>query len=212
MNVFDTIYIERNGRVWPMHWKNRHDPTILATVALVGTAVGTGVAVGQTLQQGRQAEKIAERRAQIDIENSEAVRRASVEEARIKTEKGRRLLATQKSRAAAGGIRINVGVPLVIEAQTRAEITADIGFGLERGRTESEFFKSRAALEIAGGRLAKRKSRFQALRLGLQGLQTIAFMGANLPSRTPGTTGQDIRFTGPSAGFGLPTHTGGRLG
>ncbi len=188
MNAFDTIYVERNGRIWRMHWKNRYDPITLGVLAITATGIGAAVGISQTIQQGKQAEKIAEQRAQIDIEDAEATRRASVEEAKIEAEKGRRLLATQKSQAAAGGIRINVGAPLVIETQTRAEITRDIGFGLERGRTESEFFISRAALEIAGGKLAKRKSKFQALQLGLQGLGTIAFMGANLPGKPPGTT------------------------
>ena len=58
----------------------------------------------------------------MDEQNAVAVREASVEKARIEGERGRRLLATQKVTAAAGNIRINVGSPLVIEAETRANI------------------------------------------------------------------------------------------
>lgn len=176
----DVQLVERNGYIFFVHPKLRYDPITLLVIAGVGTAIG----VAGKLQEGRQAEKIAERRAEIDIENAEAVRREAVEEAKIKTEKGQRLRATQKSLAAAGGIRINVGVPLVIETQTQADITRDIGFGLERGREESEFYRSRAGLEIAVGKAAKRRSRFQALQLGLQGAIGLSGMFANLPGTT----------------------------
>ncbi len=169
MSVFDTIEVERNGRLWRLDWKNRYDPVTL----LVLGAVGTGVSVIGTLQQGRQQEKIAKRQAEIDIASAKQTREASVEEARIKRERGRVLLAQQKGAAAAGGIRLNVGAPLVIEAETEAAITQDIGFALERGREESDFLRSRAAITRASGRAARRKSRFSALRQGLLGAATI---------------------------------------
>ena len=168
------------------------DPITLAIIAL---GVGTGLQVAGTIQQGKQAEKIAKARAAADIESAKAVREASVEEARIKSEKRRKILATQKSTAAAGNIRINVGVPLVIEAETNAEITKDIGFGLQRGRTEEDFFRSRAALEIASGKAARKQSKFKALSQGLLGFGSIAFMGADagLFAKTP--AGGSVNFS-----------------
>ncbi len=209
MNLFDTIYqVERNGKVFFLHWKNRFDPV---TLAIAGVAAGTGLQVAGTLQQGRQAEDIAKQRAAVDVQNAQAVREASVEEARIKKERGRRVLATQKSQAAAGGIRINVGVPLVIEAETEAEIARDIGLGLERGRAEEGAFLSSAAIERASGKAAKRRSRFLALTQGLLGASSIAFKAkdAGLFKKTPRVGAKT--FTGSSAGFGAPTHTGGRF-
>ena len=51
MSVFNTIYeVERSGKVFRLHWKNRYDPVTL----LVLGAVGTGISVAGTLQQGRQ--------------------------------------------------------------------------------------------------------------------------------------------------------------
>lgn len=175
MSIFDTVYeVEHNGRLWRLHWKNRYDPI---TLALAGTAVGTGISVAGTLRQGRQAQELAEERAAIDIQNAEAVREASVEEAAIRRERGQRILATQRSQAAAGGIRINVGVPLVIATQTRADITKDIGFSLERGRVEAGALRGRAAIEIATGKAIRRKSAFDAISRGLTGFGSIAFMG-----------------------------------
>ncbi len=165
MSIFDTIEVERNGRIWRLHWKNRYDPITL----LVAGAVSTAVGVGQTLQEGRQAEKIAKARAQIDLEDAKAARRSSVEEATIEKERSVRARATAKAAAAAGGIQVNVGLPLVIDTQIAAATAKDIGFILERGRVTERAFLSSAALEIAQGKALKRKSKFDALRLGLLG-------------------------------------------
>ncbi len=182
----DVKLVERNGRIWLLHPRMRFDPIPLAIVAV---SVGTAVSVAGTLQAGKQAEKIGKARAAIDIRNAEQARKVAVEKAKIKGEKGRRLRATQKSQAAADGIRINVGSPLVIETETRNIIAKDIGFILEGGRAESDFFRSSAALEIATGKAAKRKSRFDALSQGLLGAGTIAFMGASLGTPAVAGTG-----------------------
>ena len=205
MNPFDTIYkVERNGKIFLLHWKYRIDPI---TLALGATAVGTGVGIAGTLQEGREAEQIAEDRAAIDEKNALAVERASTEAARIKGERGRRLLASQKSQAAAGGIRINVGAPLVVAAETRAARAKDIGFGLERGDVEAAAFRSGAAIEKRTGKAIRKRSVFNAISQGLTGFGSIAFLGVG----KPGTTTTTARATSPSAGFGIPTHTGGFL-
>lgn len=179
-------------------WPGRrcYDPFTLTAIAL--TAVGTVQQIKGTLQQGKDANEIAKARAAVDIENAEAVDAAADEEAKIKREKGRRLISEQKSIAAAGNIRINVGAPLVIETETNAAITRDIGFALKRGRTESDAFRSSAALEITGGKVAKKQSRQRAFTQGIQGFGSIAFMAASVPgapdvtnfnSTIPGSSG-----------------------
>ena len=184
MSPFDIIEVEKNGKLWRLHWRDKYDPI---TLSLAATAVGTGLQVAGTLKQGKQAQEIAEQRAAIDVQNAEAVRRASVEEAKIKSERGRKLIETQKSQAAAGGIRLNVGVPLVIEAETNAILAQDISFGLERGRVEEDAFLSSAALEIAGGKAAKKRSKFAALTQGLTGGAGVisGASDAGLFSKTP---------------------------
>ncbi len=145
-----------------------------AAIALM--VVGTVQGIQNTRQEGKDAERIAEQRASIDIANAEAVREATVEEAKIRGERGRRLLATQKSQAAAGNVRINVGAPLVIEAETKDLITRDIGFVLETGRVESSFLRSSAALEIATGKSINRQKKASAIAQGLRGFGSIALM------------------------------------
>ncbi len=154
--------------------KWRFDPV---TIGIVMLGVGTAIQMKGTLEQGKEAKKIANARAAVDIENAKAVRRTSVEEAKIKKARGRRLLATQKSVAAAAGVMINVGSPLVIAAETRDIIADDVGFILERGRAETGFFESSAAIETARGEAALRKSKWDAISQGLTGFGSIAFMG-----------------------------------
>lgn len=177
MRIFDdTIQIERNGRMFYAHWKHRHAP-LVAAAPLILSAVGTAAAVSSTIQEGKDAEELADQRAAVDLENAEAVREASVEEAKIGKERTRRILATQKSQAAADGIRINVGSPLVIEAETRAALVEDIGFGLERGRAEALGLTTSAGFEKESGKAVRKRSKFSAISQGLQGFGSIAKMG-----------------------------------
>ena len=185
------------NHIFFLHPTRRYDPLTLARIA---TGAGTGLQIAGTLKAGKQAEEIAEVRAKIDIQTAEAVREAAVEEAKIKAERGRRVIEAQKSQAAAGGIRINVGSPLVIAAETRDIIAQDVGFILERGREEERFFRTRAGIERAVGKAAKRKSRFDAISQGLLSFGSIAFMGlrkrvgagvgVNPASTLPGTSAQ----------------------
>lgn len=174
----DVKIVERNGIIFFVHPRRRYDPITLAAIAVGG---GTGLQIAGTLKAGKQAEEIAEARAKIDIQNAEAVREAAVEKAKIKAEKGRRDIETQISQAAASNIRINVGSPLVIKAESRDIITRNIGFVLERGREEEQFFRTRAGIERATGKAAKRKSRFDAISQGLLGFGSLAFGGLKTP-------------------------------
>ncbi len=185
-----------------------YDPFTLVAIAV---GVGTVAQIGGTLQQGKDAEEIAQARAAVDIENAEAVDEATDEAAKIRREKGRRLISEQKSEFAAGGVRINVGAPLVIEAETNAAITRDIGFALKRGRAESTAFRSSAALEIASGKAAKKRSRQRAIAQGIQGFGSIAFMAASVPGADTtdigsagSLVGRDVTLPGAFAGTNAP--------
>lgn len=183
----DVQLVERNGYIFFVHPRRRYDPITLLVMGGVGTAVG----VGQTLEQGKRAEKIAKARAQIDLKNAEAVREASVEEATIEKERSVRSRAAAKAAAAAGGIRVSEGLPLVIDTEIAAATAKDIGFILERGRAEEGAFRSSAAIEIAQGKALRRKSKFDALSQGLLGVGSLglAASGAGLFTKTPALPG-----------------------
>jgi hypothetical protein len=150
---------------------------VVTPLTIAGMVGGTVMDVAGSLQQGRDEERIGEQRAAIDIQNAEAARRASVESAKIQQERGRRFIEKQKAAAAAGGIRVNVGAPLVIEAQTKADITKDIGFTLERGREKESFYRSRAEIERATGRARRRRSRWDAISSGFGGIADMGLKG-----------------------------------
>ena len=109
----DCHVVERNGHAFLVNnnpsVRFRYDPI---TLAIVAAGAGTAIKVKGTLEQGKQAQKIAKQRAAVDIANAEAVRERAVEEAKIRAKKGQRLRAGQKSAAATGNIRINIGSPL----------------------------------------------------------------------------------------------------
>lgn len=139
------------------------------------SAVLAGVQARGILRRGREAEDIAKQRAAIDRANAEAVRRASIERAKILAERGKRFKARQVAQFISGGIRTDVGVPLLVEAQARADIAQDIGFILETGRAETGQFLSSALLEKRIGRAKKRRSRWQAVGVGIE--RGLPFLG-----------------------------------
>jgi len=146
----------------------------LLTPANLGMVLA-GVQAGGILRRGREAEDIAAQRAAIDRANAAAVRTASVERAKILSERGERLKARQKSQFISGNIRTNVGVPLLVETQTRRDIAKDIGFDLDVGRAESSQFLSSALLEERIGKAQKKRSKLEAI--GVIAGKSLSFLG-----------------------------------
>jgi hypothetical protein len=205
MSIFRTVYqVERNGRVFLLHWKNRYDPM---TLAMGGVAAGTGLQIGGSLQQGRDANAIAKQRAAVDIAQAEAVERAAGQEARVRAEGTRRLLASQRSAAAAGGIRINAGAPLVIAADTRRLAARETGFMLDRSRAEAEAYRQSAAIERATGKLAKKRAKRSALMQALTGATNIAMMGYQ-GGMFSGKSGAGIPLRGAASPLSPANHLG----
>lgn len=125
-----------------------------------------GIQAGGILRRGREAERFAKQRAAIDRANAIAAEKASIERAKILAERGGRLKERQKAQFISGGIRTNVGVPLLVETQTRADIAKDIGFSLDVGRVEAGRFLSSAGIERRIGKYKRRKSKFEAIGVG----------------------------------------------
>lgn len=162
-----------------------------STLLLGAMAAGTTMSVAGQLnagkaaeQQGKDEQTIANYNSKISLQNAEAARVRSAEEAKIQGEEGRRFLARQKAGFAAGNVLMNVGSPLVVEAETQANITRDIGFTIEQGRVESAGYRSQSDIEIMTGKLAAKKgkaARVQSLwgaaGTGLSGYGTMAYKG-----------------------------------
>lgn len=184
MNPFQPMTLEKNGRLWTLHFRNRHDPVTLAVVA---TAAGTGMQVMGKIQEGKTAEKIGEQRAAVDRMNAQQVFDNAKTEADILAEKRTRLIATQKNQAAAGGIRIDSPVVGSIEEETRRVIGLDISNILNQGRQQKNAYLQSAGFEEAVGKNARKQSIWDAVGTGLMGAGSIANMGmdAGWGSKTP---------------------------
>lgn len=148
------------------------DPISLGIGAQVAA---TGVGVAGKLQEGKELERISKQRAAVDRANAAAAQRRAGVAAKIETEKGRRLLASQTADFAARGITVGMGSPAVVAAQTKADILKDVGFILEGGEVERQSLLSSAALEEARGKRLRRASTFDALRTGLTGGASVGF-------------------------------------
>lgn len=149
-----------------------------AMPAMLGLmAAGTTMSIMGQLQQGKQTQNIANARAKIDMANAEAARKAATEKASIQEEEGRKLLAKQKSEFIANGVLSNVGSPLVVAAQTKEDLSKDIGFTLEAGETEADYDTSMAGIEKAQGRQARQNSVWGAVSTGISGFGSLAMMG-----------------------------------
>ncbi len=145
------------------------------TIAAVASAAGTVAGARSQLQEGKDIEELSKDRAAIDIANAEAVERQTREAILLEQERGRKLLKTQKSQFATANVRVDVGSPLVVAAQTRANLLKDVGFIFERGATEASRFRSQADIEIKTGKAARRQSKWRAFATLGQGLGSLGF-------------------------------------
>ena len=155
------------------------------TPANIAAGIG-GLEAASALQKGQEAEDIAQERAAIereraalDLENAAAVRRASVERASIMGERRRRFVAGQTSDFISGGVRTNVGIPLLAKAQAVADFTKDIGFDLEAGRVEAGQFISSAKLRERTAR------RFEKIGRRKKKISKLAAVGAQVRRSLP---------------------------
>ena len=73
----------------------------------------------------------------------------------------------------AANVRVDVGSPLVVAAQTRADLLKDAGFVFERGEAERQRLLSQADIEKQLGKLAYRQSRWQSQATIGQGLGSL---------------------------------------
>jgi hypothetical protein len=157
----------------------RFDPTFgIATYTIMAAmAAGTTMSMVSQIQAGKQAQDIANANAKIQLQQAEAAKKAADEKARIQAERGRQLIERQKSLYAASNVKMNIGAPLVVEAQTQADLAKDIGYTLEQGRNEQSYLQSSAAISKQEGKNIRQQSIWNATATGLSGFGSLAYMG-----------------------------------
>ena len=151
----------------------------MAAIAAAMMAIGTGSQMIGQYQQGKAEQKISNARAQIELMNAEQAQKRAMEAAKIKAEQGQKLMARQKAAFAASNIRVDVGSPLVLEAQTRADVLKDIGYILDEGEMARVSHMNAAGMEKAYGRMRKRQSLWDMIGTGGKGFGSLYSMGGN---------------------------------
>lgn len=159
----------------------RHDPiftpAVLGTI-LVGTMVaGTVMQMRATAQQGKMAQELANARAEQERKRAELVKKEAKVKAELLEEKKRRLIAASKVGFAASNVRLNIGAPLIVEAQTKLDVAKDKGYILEMGEKAAESHMISAAYETAYGKMARQQAKWQSLSTGLLGFGQAGMMG-----------------------------------
>ncbi len=203
--MFNTIYIiERNSRVYQLHWKYRFGPLAVALPALSGTVAsaaipavaaaavpaatssllptlaigaavgGTAMGISGTLQQGRTAEELGKARAEADRANAIAAEETAFERAKLVKQESKRLIKTGQAKSFASGTK---GLPTSVIADIRAEAAKDISFIMKGGRTTGSFLRHRAAFSEASGKAARKQSVWSGISQGISGFGSIAMMG-----------------------------------
>ena len=138
------------------------DDPILTPVMMGLSLAGTLFKAKSQRQEGKNIQALSEERAAIDEANAEAVERQTREAVLLEQERGRKLLKTQKSQFAAANVRVDIGSPLVVAAQTRANLMKDVGFIFERGETQASQFRSQAGVERRYGKVAREQSKWKS--------------------------------------------------
>ena len=144
---------------------------------LLASGASTAAQIQAQQQQGKAAKGIGEARAAIDDRNAEVALKRGIAAGKLKIEEGRRALASNRARTAASGINVNVGSPVVIATQSRANVLRDANFLFEGGSVRGQQFTSSAGLERATGRHLRDQARTRSLQTGIEGTSDIVNLG-----------------------------------
>ena len=205
MNPFKTTIYRQgsDGRVFSLHWKNRHGP-----MALPLLLVGTGIQAYGQYQQGQTAAAQAEAQqetlrynAQLKEQQARAELIRSQEEARKFQRQGEQLQGAQAVAIAKGGV-LSSGSPLLVIEDTANELEKDRLSILRDGYLAESFRKSEAtglryqASAIDPGAF-RRAGTINAFGSILTGVGTYGALGGSFP-----------RFGSPKIGIGSAGVTG----
>lgn len=170
MSFLDPVYIEKDGLMFTMHWKNRHGP--LAIPLMVG---GIGLSAFGQVQAGRQAEATANYNAQLQERQAQAnEQRASIASGRQASEAARKMSSLRASMGAAG-VKETSGTPLaILGEQARESSLENLTIGYE-GQIGAEQKRQEAAMTRTQGRSRRTAANIGAGSTLLTGFGNMAY-------------------------------------
>ena len=168
----------------------------LGDVAAGLGAVGTVASIGGQLASGAQQQSAAAYNARVAKAEADSARAAADYEARQYQDKARRLIATQRTEAAASGLGLEGSVFDVMD-QTAAEAAYDALLIRHAGDVRASQSMSDAALSRLQGKFARGDSYYGAAGTFLTGASRLAEIYG-----TGGSSSGNFVWTAPSGGHG----------
>jgi len=154
----DNVLVEKNGRRYQLHWRNRYDPT---TIGLTLFATGAGLSAYSTLEAGKQTAELGKIAQQQYEQDAKAAVEAGRYESLQKRKEGTRAKAKQIAQAFAQGGTLT-GSKLEIIAETAEEFEADARVIMHNYQIEATRLRNIGAIERYKGQTARRASRIRA--------------------------------------------------
>lgn len=145
---------------------------------MVAGLVGTGVQVYSAIEQGKAQNRLAQYNAQMAEREAKLAERRGQLAAEAQRRSNDQLLARQRAGYAASGVVVDVGSPLLVQAQQAGYAEMAILQELETGGMESDAFNQQAVLDRYEGASAKSASRLNAFGTILQGTSQFASTAA----------------------------------
>ena len=147
-----------------------------------GPFIGPIMGMLGTKKEGKESEKISEERQRILLRNAELSVKYGQDKSLIIAEEALEAAEKATAKIASANIKTNVGSPLVIKAQIKADAAKSVGFVMERAREEEKYYKTLAWFEEQAGKAKKKKSSWDMLSggLGLAGMGLDMFGGGGL--------------------------------
>jgi len=151
----------------------------LAIVSLAITAVGTGVSAYSSYQSGKAQQRINEYNAKVNEQDAANRERDGRMLANAQRARSQKILATQRTLYAKGGVVGETGSPLMVMAEQAGQLEMA---ALDVGRTanaEAGRLKTQAVLDRMSGKAARQAGTLNAVGTVLSGAGSVGMGYAN---------------------------------
>jgi len=124
--------------------------------ALIMAGLGMAMTAYGQISGGLAQKSMADRNAQIAMQQAQAARAAAAVKAQLTRKKGERLKSAQRAKMAITGAELGSGSFLEVAGETEKDIALDVATVLWGGETEARQFESQAAMDRWTGKQARK--------------------------------------------------------
>jgi hypothetical protein len=159
----DITYIERDGRLFQLHWRYRFDPVTLmvaGTLAAAGGQVYSGMAANA---EGKDAQKIQEYNARVNEQKAKAIEQKTAFDQRRQAEQSAREMSSLTAGIGASGATMSEGTPLLIASKQASELELENAMiGYEGGIAATQA-RNEASLNRLQGKFYRAQGKNRAI-------------------------------------------------